>query len=140
MRSFQKKADGRRSVFLALSGSVEGQIREAYNKLFSAGKTNQSSLAKDLNVGRSVIYRRLNGHTNMTLETVADMVWALGCQIEVKISDASESGLRNSQVSQAAGSSLPPATLPSGTSAQPVSNTLDLVGGNALNRASAIAA
>jgi hypothetical protein len=30
------------------------------------------------------------GRTNMTIETIADMIWALGCKIAVKISDASD--------------------------------------------------
>jgi hypothetical protein len=30
------------------------------------------------------------GHTNMTIETIADMVWALGCKINVKITDAQD--------------------------------------------------
>jgi transcriptional regulator with XRE-family HTH domain len=62
-------------------------LREAYHRRFQAGQLNQSSLAERLDVGRSVIRRRLNGQTNMTIETIADMAWALDLEVEVTTRD-----------------------------------------------------
>jgi transcriptional regulator with XRE-family HTH domain len=76
-------------MFLSLSGQIEGQLREAYDRKFRAGLATQSSLAKRLGVNRSAIHRRLTGHTNMTIETIADMVWALDHDISVEIFDPS---------------------------------------------------
>jgi DNA-binding XRE family transcriptional regulator len=76
-------------VFLSLSGQIEGQLREAYDQKFRAGQATQSSLAKKLGVNRSAIHHRLSGHTNMTIETIADMVWALDHDISVEIFDPS---------------------------------------------------
>ena len=87
MLSFLRKIDPRRAIYLNLVGSVEAQLRDVYARLHDAGLENQTSLAKKLGVGRSVINRRLTGQKNMTLETVADMVWALGASISVKIDD-----------------------------------------------------
>lgn len=87
MLSFLRKIDPRRAVYLNLVGSVEAQLRDVYARLHDVGLENQASLAKKLGVGRSVINRRLTGQNNMTLETVADMVWALGASISVKIDD-----------------------------------------------------
>lgn len=89
MRSFRTKPDDRRNVFLRLSGQVEEQLRNAYDTRFREGAATQSSLATMLGVNRSAIHRRLTGRSNMTLETIADMVWALGHKIKVVIYDPS---------------------------------------------------
>jgi hypothetical protein len=39
-------------MFLYLSGQIEGQLREAYDRLFQAGLATQSSIAKKLGVDR----------------------------------------------------------------------------------------
>jgi hypothetical protein len=54
-----------------------------------------TTIAKKLRVGRSVVNRRLSGHANLTLETIADMLWALDHDISVEIFDpASRQGYR----------------------------------------------
>jgi len=80
----------RRQTYLRLASEIESQLRDAYDRRFVAGEATQSSLAKALDIDRSAIHRRLMGHTNMTIETIADMVWALGCKIAVKISDVND--------------------------------------------------
>jgi plasmid maintenance system antidote protein VapI len=87
LRSSRPRPSARRAVFLRLAGEIEGQLREAYHHRFQAGQINQSSLAERLEVGRSVISRRLNGQTNMTIETIADMAWALDLEVEVTFRD-----------------------------------------------------
>jgi hypothetical protein len=76
-------------VYLKLAGDIERQLREAYHSRFESGQETQSSLAKKLGVDRSAVNRRLVGRTNMTIETIADMVWALEHEIAVDISDPS---------------------------------------------------
>jgi hypothetical protein len=78
-------------MFLKLSSQIEGQLREAYAKKYAAGILNQSTLAGKLGVDRSAINRRLTGRVNMTEETIADMVWGLEYDIDVKIFNPSES-------------------------------------------------
>ncbi|RZN07995.1 hypothetical protein CWO91_24620 [Bradyrhizobium genosp. SA-3] len=78
-------------MFLKLSGMIEGQLRDAYAKKYEAGDLNQSSLANKLGINRSAVHHRLTGRTNMTIETIADMVWGLDHDIELKIIDPSES-------------------------------------------------
>ena len=81
------KIDPRRKMFLYLAGQIESQLREAYARKYQSGTLTQSSLAKKLGVNRSAVHRRLTGQTNMTIETIADMVWALDHAISVKIYD-----------------------------------------------------
>ncbi len=88
MKSTRRRtSDPRRMTFLNLSSQIEGQLREAYDCEFKAGRETQSSLARKLGVGRSAIHRRLSGHTNMTAESIADMVWALNRAIKLEIYD-----------------------------------------------------
>jgi hypothetical protein len=74
-------------VFLKLASQIEGQLREAYDCQYQAGLATQASVAKKLGIDRATVHRRLTGQTNMTMETNADMVWALDYAINVKIFD-----------------------------------------------------
>lgn len=87
MRSFSRTPSGRRSVYLNLAGSIESQLRQAYAKRNEQGKETQSTIAKKLGINRSAVNRRLSGRTNMTIETIADMLWAIGHGIKVEIFD-----------------------------------------------------
>lgn len=87
MGSFSRKPNNRRSVYLKLAGEIEGQLRQAYAKRNEQKRETQVSVAEKLGVDRSAVNRRLVGRTNMTIETIADMVWALGHCIKVEIFD-----------------------------------------------------
>ena len=78
-------------MYLSLAGQVESQLREAYGRRHAAGQATQSGLADKLGINRSAVHHRLMGHHNMTIETIADMVWALGHDIRVRVFDPSES-------------------------------------------------
>ena len=90
MRIFKKQPDNRRSIYMKLVGEIESQLRQAYAKRYEQGRDTQASLAKKLKVDRSVIHRRLSGRSNMTVQTIADMAWALGYCVAFAISDADE--------------------------------------------------
>jgi hypothetical protein len=77
--------DQRRHTFLSLSSQIEGQLRDLYDVRYQSGEVTQASMAECLNVNRSVVNRRLKGYTNMTVETIADMVWSLKGTIHVTI-------------------------------------------------------
>lgn len=82
-------------MYLALASTIEAQLREAYATRHEQGAVNQTSLAEKLGVNKSLIHRRLNGATNMTVQTIADLVWALGQCIEVNIFDPADHPERN---------------------------------------------
>jgi hypothetical protein len=87
LQSFRTKISDRRRLFLLLAGVVERQLRDAYDRKFRAGEATQSSLAAKLGINRSAIHRRLTGHCNMTIETIADMAWALDQDVKIEITD-----------------------------------------------------
>jgi plasmid maintenance system antidote protein VapI len=87
-------------MFLNLSAQIEGQLRDAYDRKFEASLATQSSLAKKLGINRSAVHKRLMGHTNMTTETIANMVWALDHAIKVEIYDLALDAGQNFSISQ----------------------------------------
>jgi len=107
MSSFRKLPSLRRQVFLSLSNSIEHQLRKAYAVLHDEDGLTQVDLAERLGVDRSVVHRRLMGHTNMTVESIADMVWALGCCIDVEIYDPKTKPERNNHLAPVTFSSSP---------------------------------
>lgn len=88
--SSRTKASNRRMFFLKLSGLIESQLRDAYAKKSELGLETQTSLAEKLGVHRSTVNKRLSGARNLTLETVADLIWALGQDVKVEIFDPNE--------------------------------------------------
>jgi len=88
LQSFRTKINDRRCLFLLLANQIESQLRDASDRRFRDSQVTQSSLAEKLGINRSAVHRRLTGRTNMTIETIADMVLALGCSIKVDIHDA----------------------------------------------------
>jgi hypothetical protein len=94
LRRFRTNSlDPRKTTFLSLTSQVEGQLRDAYAIRNDAGLENQVTLAKKIGVGRSAINKLLGGHRNLTLKTIADIVWALGYRVRVLIYDPSEVAL-----------------------------------------------
>ena len=92
MRSFRNNLSDRRKSFLSFAGQIESQLREAYEHRHIESGENQATLGAKLGVGRSAINKRLTGRINMTMETIADMAWALGYQISVRIFDPRTEG------------------------------------------------
>jgi len=85
MPSSRHRANARRRMFLKLSQLIEGQLRDAYAEKHELSALTQADLARKLNVGRSAIHRRLSGASNMTIETIADMIWALEKDVEFRL-------------------------------------------------------
>ena len=94
----RRTTNARRSTYLRLSSQVEGQLREAYDRRYLAGQATQTGLATKLGVNKSAIHRRLTGRCNMTVETIADMVWALDLAIKVEIYDPTIDHTSNSEI------------------------------------------
>ena len=82
-------------MFLSLSNSIESQLRDAYTLRFETGRETLTSLGVKIGVNKSVISRKLNGHTNMTIESISDLIWALDFCIDVNIFEPSGNSNRN---------------------------------------------
>lgn len=98
MRSIRSNISNRRKAYLALSSMIESQLRDAFAEEVARSDLSQSEVARRLNVDRSTVNKRLRGSTNMTIETIADMAWAIGRSVDVKIYDPAEIKTNASQV------------------------------------------
>lgn len=88
--SLARKVNNRRGMFLGLTSSVASQLREAFADRRQNHKETQEDIAALLGVNRSVVNRRLRAGSNLTLETIADMAWALGRGVKIDIYDPAE--------------------------------------------------
>lgn len=82
---FQRRPSARRRVFLNLIAEIEGGLRAAFIRWSRENNENQSGLADRLGINRSIVSRRLTGRVNLTIATIADMVWAMGYCIRIVI-------------------------------------------------------
>ncbi|AVA20690.1 helix-turn-helix domain-containing protein [Rhizobium sp. NXC24] len=74
--------------------AVGTELQGAFAQRKHDCKLTQQDLAKSLGVDRSRIHRCLSGSNNLTLESVAELAWAMGGRPEFKIvlNDLPESG------------------------------------------------
>lgn len=79
--SYQLKITPRQRKAGRFIATVRRQIQKAYSEEKDAGRVNQSELAKELGVSRSVVSRRLRGLQNLTIRSIADLAWALDREI-----------------------------------------------------------
>lgn len=84
---FQKRPDKRRRVFLSLVSEIDRGLRDAYGARYEQGRTNQKRLAEKLGVHRSVIHRRLTSQANLTVKSIADLVWGLDWGLKIAFFD-----------------------------------------------------
>jgi transcriptional regulator with XRE-family HTH domain len=65
---------------------------EAIVRAMDEQSVTQSQLAAKIGKGRAYVSQRLNGAANMTLKTLADMLWALGLEVrDLKLAKLGES-------------------------------------------------
>ncbi len=79
--SYQLKISPRQRKAGRFIATVRRQIQKAYSEEKAAGHVNQSRIAKEIGVSRSVVSRRLRGLQNLTIRSIADLAWALDREI-----------------------------------------------------------
>lgn len=68
-------------------GRVRSELLRALSEKKMARKFSQQSLARKLEVHRSLINRQLSGEANLTLRSLADLAWALDMEITFELKD-----------------------------------------------------
>jgi len=77
-------------TYLALVGAVESQLRELYSIRHENDGVSQTDLANKLGIDKSSVHRKLIGASNLTLQSLADLVWGLDGVIDLEISPVEE--------------------------------------------------
>jgi transcriptional regulator with XRE-family HTH domain len=82
-RSF--RIDKRRRSYLRLIGEIKHALAQALAEEHAERGLTMAEMARTLEVDRSHISRKLSGETNMTLETLADLAYALDRPVKVSL-------------------------------------------------------
>ena len=84
-KSFKFKTDARKKKFIRLVSDVHAELAEAIYRGEHNKSGTKAELARKLGINKSVLSRRLNGTSNMTLLAIADIAWATDCDINFKM-------------------------------------------------------
>ena len=90
MTTYNMAIEPRRQVFVRLAGRLLAELQLAYTCEHDARGITRTDIAAALGVHKSVISRRLNGTSNLTLESLADLAWALDHEITISLRPRSE--------------------------------------------------
>lgn len=82
--SFRPEGSARRRSFARLIGDIHQELNRV---LTAQPSVTKAELARRLNVDRAIITRRLNGTSNMTLESLSDLAWAMNKRVKVRLED-----------------------------------------------------
>jgi hypothetical protein len=85
MTSSEFELPFRRKTYVRLIGDIEHQLNLAFDEEHTKRNLTQQEMADLLNVDKSFISRKMSGTSNMTLETLADLAFALDRAIEIKL-------------------------------------------------------
>jgi|GEM_PF-5171589 len=83
MTSSEAKIAPRRRTYVRLLGEIYDQLNQALSEEHAAQGLTQADVARSLDVTRSYISKKMNGTSNMTLETLADLAFGLNRKIKV---------------------------------------------------------
>jgi len=84
----------RRRTFVRLIGEIQHALNSAYAEEHEIRGLTKSQIAREIGRDRSFVTRKLTGMSNMTLESLADLAYALNRPVKVTLPsrDAAASG------------------------------------------------
>ncbi|AUN33297.1 helix-turn-helix transcriptional regulator [Niveispirillum cyanobacteriorum] len=83
--SFRSKIDKRRQTYIRLLGEIAHALNKALEEEHAQRGLTQADIARVLGKQKSFVSRKLSGDTNMTLETLADLAYALNRPVRVTL-------------------------------------------------------
>ena len=85
MTSASPRLDKRRRTYVRLVGEIHHALNQALGEEKEKRGLNMTKIAKALGIGRSAVSRKFDGRHNMTLETLADLAFALDRPVKVTL-------------------------------------------------------
>ncbi|WP_158047079.1 helix-turn-helix transcriptional regulator [Skermanella pratensis] len=85
MRTRSFRIDERRRSYLRLVSEIKHVLAQALAEEQERRGLTMAEMARILEVDRSHISRKLSGETNMTLETLADLAYALDRPVQISL-------------------------------------------------------
>jgi hypothetical protein len=83
--SFSLKSDPRRRTYVRLIGEIQRALNSALEEEDAKRGLTQRNIADTLGKNKSVVSRLLSGKKNMTLESLADLAYALNRPVKVSL-------------------------------------------------------
>lgn len=83
--SFLFELDPKQEVAVDLIADVGRQLQTLHEERQQRGKFTQQDVARRLGVDRARVNKCFSGYNNLTLRTLAELVWAMDGEIEIKI-------------------------------------------------------
>lgn len=77
--------DARKRTYVRLIGEIQHALHQALVEEFEKRQLTRTGMAEALNTDKSFVTRKLNGTSNMTLETLADLAYALDRAVRVQL-------------------------------------------------------
>lgn len=85
MKFVSPKIDKRRRTYVRLMGEIQHALNEALNEEHKKRHLTKTEIGRILGLGRSAISKKFDGRHNMTLETLADLAFALDRPVKVAL-------------------------------------------------------
>ena len=85
MPSSKFEIDTRRKAYIRLVGEISHQLNTALREEYERRGLTRTQMAEILGTDKSFITRKLDGRSNMTLETLADMAYALDRAVAIEL-------------------------------------------------------
>ncbi len=83
--SFKACSDPRRRTYIRMIGDIQHELNQALVEEFASRGLTKTKMASELGRNKSFITRKLNGSDNMTLETLADLAFALNRPVRISL-------------------------------------------------------
>ncbi|BAT19795.1 helix-turn-helix domain-containing protein [Asaia bogorensis] len=96
--SFKKIIPRRRKIYLELLSDIDLQLKKAYSEENTKSGLSKADLARKLEKDKSFVTRIFNGTRNITVETIADMAYALNRKINFELTEENHRAGKNEQI------------------------------------------
>lgn len=97
--------DKRRRTYVRLIGEISHSLNEALAEENARRQLTQTGMAEALQTNKSFVSRKMSGLSNMTLETLADLAFALDRIVKIQLVPRSLPAGSNATLSEGAGPS-----------------------------------
>jgi len=85
MTSSNLSSDKRRRTYVRLIGEIRHALNQALQEEHERRDLTRTRIAEVLSTDKSFVTRKMNGTSNMTLETLADLAFALDRVVKVQL-------------------------------------------------------
>jgi transcriptional regulator with XRE-family HTH domain len=86
------RVSDREKSYARLIGEIQHALNEALSEEYSVRGLTKAQIATILRKNKSFVTRKLSGASNMTLETLADLAWALNRPVRIRLPSRAPAG------------------------------------------------